>query len=292
MKSRHAENLAKVVRLGREWVSARRASSLAETAFADVEGFCFFIGYPRSGHTMIGSLIDAHPNAVIALELGALQYVRAHFDRQRLFYLLAKNAQESAAEGRPSGEYRYAVPGQWQGRHDHIHIIGDNKAEGATLRLRACPSLIERLERTARVPLRLIHVVRNPFDNITTMAKRWAQRASRISGLPEAPPDVTRAFERYRILTRTVVDLKRELGDRIWELRHEDFVADPRTRLGSLCEWLSLDPTPSYLDACAEVVWPNPQRTRSRLEWPVEAKRSVDDLIAQTPHLNGYTFDT
>jgi hypothetical protein len=31
-------------------------------SFAHVESFCMFIGYPRSGHTLIGSILDAHPN--------------------------------------------------------------------------------------------------------------------------------------------------------------------------------------------------------------------------------------
>ena len=33
-----------------------------------VEKFVFFVGYPRSGHSIIGSVMDAHPDIVIAHE--------------------------------------------------------------------------------------------------------------------------------------------------------------------------------------------------------------------------------
>ena len=38
-----------------------------------VEAFCIFIGYPRSGHSLLGSLLDAHPEMVIAHELDVLR---------------------------------------------------------------------------------------------------------------------------------------------------------------------------------------------------------------------------
>ena len=39
---------------------------LSKQTVEDVEKFVFFIGYPRSGHSIIASLMDAHPNIVIA----------------------------------------------------------------------------------------------------------------------------------------------------------------------------------------------------------------------------------
>jgi hypothetical protein len=57
-----------------------------ETAsFDDVGTYCMFIGCPRSGHTLIGAILDAHPNVVIAHELDALKYIRYGFGRLQLF---------------------------------------------------------------------------------------------------------------------------------------------------------------------------------------------------------------
>ena len=34
--------------------------------FDDVERVCLFIGYQRSSHSLVGSILDAHPEAAIA----------------------------------------------------------------------------------------------------------------------------------------------------------------------------------------------------------------------------------
>ena len=33
-----------------------------------VEKFAFFIGFTRSGHSIVGSFMDAHPNMIIAYQ--------------------------------------------------------------------------------------------------------------------------------------------------------------------------------------------------------------------------------
>ena len=38
-----------------------------------LDSFCLFCGYRRSGHSAIGSVIDAHPDALISHELKALK---------------------------------------------------------------------------------------------------------------------------------------------------------------------------------------------------------------------------
>ncbi len=55
----------------------------------DVDTMLMFIGYPRSGHTLIGSLLDAHPNMVVANEYNILgnweNYTTKHRNKQYLF---------------------------------------------------------------------------------------------------------------------------------------------------------------------------------------------------------------
>lgn len=36
------------------------------SAFAEVSVFLMFLGYPRSAHSMLGALIDAHPETCIS----------------------------------------------------------------------------------------------------------------------------------------------------------------------------------------------------------------------------------
>ena len=45
--------------------------------FETIQLYCMFVGYPRSGHSLVGTLLDAHPDIVIAHELDALRHIRA-----------------------------------------------------------------------------------------------------------------------------------------------------------------------------------------------------------------------
>lgn len=253
--------------------------------FAGVEAYVMFIGYPRSGHSLVGALLDAHPHAVVALEMGALKYIHAGFDRQRLFWLIRRNAEAAAVRGRSLQEYRYAVPGQWQGQAERIRVIGDKQAEGATLRLRARPWLLDRLREKVRVPVYLVHVARNPFDNIATMARR----AAHVSG---GMPDLHAAVARYFRLCETVMNMKERNGESVFDLHHEVLLAQPRQELARLCRWLGLDPAPDYLAACAGIVYDAPHWSRLEVNWPDGLRREVEQYMEMIPYLASYAFDT
>src|SRR5271157_4852788 len=57
-------------------------------ALRDVESFFLLLGYARSGSTLVGSLLNAHPNMVVAHETDILRYLRAGVSRRQLFALL------------------------------------------------------------------------------------------------------------------------------------------------------------------------------------------------------------
>jgi hypothetical protein len=86
--------------------------------FEQIDACCLFIGYPRSGHSLIGSLIGAHPHAVIGHELDLLKYVYARFGRVQLCHLALESSRAFTEAGRRWSGHRYAVPGEWQGRFE------------------------------------------------------------------------------------------------------------------------------------------------------------------------------
>ncbi|HEY3168098.1 MAG TPA: hypothetical protein VGK57_12760, partial [Candidatus Binatia bacterium] len=155
----------------KEWRYAMSAlgSLVKKRHFNRVQSFCLFIGYPRSGHTLIGSLLDAHSNAVIADELDALKYIQAGFSRDQLFYLLLRGSRRAAKAGRQRTGYSYYVPGQWQGRFDKLRVIGDKAGGASAIRLAAFPFLLDTLSNGFNTRLKFIHVTRNPYDVISTM---------------------------------------------------------------------------------------------------------------------------
>ncbi len=83
-----------------EYVPATLGGLRHAKTFDTVERFCLFIGYPRSGHSLVGSLLDAHPNVVLAHELDALRYVAAGYRRKQLYWMILRRDAEFTRSGR------------------------------------------------------------------------------------------------------------------------------------------------------------------------------------------------
>jgi len=82
---------------------------------AALESFVAFIGHPCSGHSLVGARLSDHPPAVVSHELDA-------------FGLLARGIDRAfVAGGAAWSGYSYKVPGDRQGRHDRLRVIGDKK---------------------------------------------------------------------------------------------------------------------------------------------------------------------
>ncbi|MGH7962251.1 MAG: sulfotransferase, partial [Candidatus Binatia bacterium] len=184
---------------------------------------------------------------------------------------------------RRSGSYSYAITGQWQGRFERIRVIGDKHGERTTKRLRANPWLLRRLRETVGIPVKFVHVVRNPFDNIATIASRAAKSGT---------PDLAAALQQYFMLCETVGQLKEQVaeGD-VVECRHETLIENPVATLRELCLALRLEPSPEYLAACAGIVYESPHKSRDQVQWHADLRREVERSMEQFPFLHGYTFE-
>ncbi|MGH9154291.1 MAG: hypothetical protein ACRD1K_00175, partial [Acidimicrobiales bacterium] len=112
------------------WVGLRNRAS-----FRNVHAFVMFVGYPRSGHTILASLLNAHPNIVIGHRLRALRYVEAGYRNHQVNGMVLTADRRFARMGRVgSKRYDYSVPNQWQGRFTDLQVIGDGNVTNSFLR--------------------------------------------------------------------------------------------------------------------------------------------------------------
>jgi hypothetical protein len=245
--------------------------------FQDVKTYVMFIGYPRSGHTLVGFLLDAHPNVIVASQTSALRYFRHGFGARQTFHVLMENSRQVAQTGREQRRYSYDVPNQWQGRFDKLKVIGEST--GLT-RLRRNPSLLKSLRaKLKNVDLKLIHVIRNPYDNISTMKLR--------SG--ESLPD---AIKRYFSMCEIVERLKAQVTPgAVYDFRHEALINNPRNTLKDLCGFLSLSAGEDYYTDCASIIFKSSHKTRTDVEWNQELINSVKQQLDKSPFLAGYRYD-
>jgi hypothetical protein len=266
-------------RIAMAYGASMLAGARQRTLFDQVQNYCMFIGYPRSGHSLVGSLLDAHPDMVIAHELDALGFIQSGFRRNQLYALILNNSREIAAKGRIQTGYDYQIPNQWQGRFRRLQVIGDKRGRGSMTRLQRRPDLLERMQRVVRDPMRFVHVVRNPFDNISTMSKRRDWTLEEAAGI-------------YFGLADTVADVKRRMGeDSVLDVRHEAVIADAKGCLKELCGFLNVTPTDDYLEDCAGIVYASPHRSRHEAPWTDRLKASVQERIERYPFLRGYGWD-
>jgi hypothetical protein len=265
----------------KEWRYAMSAfgSLVKKRHFNRVQSFCLFIGYPRSGHTLIGSLLDAHPYAVIADELDALKYIQAGFSRDQLFYLLLRGSRNAANSGRQRNGHAYRVPGQWQGRFTELRVIGDKMGGASVIRLAAFPFLLDALCNRFNTRVKFIHVTRNPYDVISTM--------SRSAGAPLETG--CRLFFEY---CEAVDQIKKEPKKaEIYDLKHEEFIASPIAVLKELCRFLNLEENDAYFEACASIVYQSPHKSRVEAPWNPALIGAVKQKISRLSFLRDYSFD-
>ena len=105
-------------------------SRIDATIYDKVKTFLLFIGYNRSRHTLLASLLDAHPNVIIANDFNILrQWIENPLLSQRrkqyIYELLLAKSRYDVMFGvrsRPVGEeavqYHYSIKDQWQGRYN------------------------------------------------------------------------------------------------------------------------------------------------------------------------------
>ena len=273
-------------RYARQFRESRSRCSKYAGLLDEVKVFCLFIGYPRSGHSLVGALLDAHENVAMAHELNAIRHQRYGFGRHQILYLILENAAELASRGRVTSGFDYSVPGQWQGRFRNLEVIGDKKG-GGTTRILLCDSgAVRKFRETMGVDVKCLHILRNPFDNIATIARR------RRHGKIVRPGDLELATEFYLRRLRVNVAFAASGECPTLDVRLEDLIEDSRATLIRACEFLGLTASPDYLDACAGIVYPLPHRSRSRFEWPPALLERICAEIARHPVLEGYAFES
>jgi hypothetical protein len=138
--------------------------------------------------------------------------------------------------------------------------------------------LINRLYKRIRKPIKFIHVVRNPYDNISGIAT-----LSQLS--------LEKSIENYFSLCTTNELLKKRIPkEDIFEMRHEDLITKPEYVLRNLCQFLEVECTEEYLRDCSSVVFQSPHSNRQKINWTPAFIKSVQDRIETFPFLKGYSF--
>ena len=275
-----------------------------------IKKFVFFVGYERSGNSIVGALLDTHPHVVIPHEyllfdkFSTLNLVPQNTRRKYLFTELYRYSSDDSLRAASHKGYSLKVEGLWQGRFDdHIEVIGD-KSGGLATRMylkdkEQFKKNVKQLQKMVNIPLRIIHVLRNPFDIISTdvLMKVGGLQSLKCmrencgknkTNYPDLQGQVDYMFTRFRAV-RDIIDTIIGRENTI-EIHNCDLVADSKATLSKLFEFLEVETTEHYLDVCAEKVFKSVSRSRDWVVWPQQQVDLVEKQIQQFSMLSRYNF--
>lgn len=276
----------------------------------DVELFALTIGYNRSGSSMLGQLLNAHPEIALAHELSmfeilrALRFIPTPSARGRLTRMVVESDREFARDSYSQSGYSYAVNGLWQGRYSRLRVIGNKGSVNTVAGLNAAwgAKTLDYVVRRARLPARFLFTVRNPYDMIASRTLH-SMRGRAGSDIPPPraydPAEDDRmdaADEAVRFFLRLSERLSRVLPaipkEDAFETRCEDFIASPKENLRRICAFLGVSEDEDHLDACAAFTFPTQSPARLKVRWTDAQLAQVADAIEKYPWLAGYDFDS
>ena len=283
---------------------------LSQSTADGVEKFVVFVGYQRSGHTLIGSVMDAHPNMLISNTLFLLRSCafteigeRLFKNKTRLFNTIYKDSFLLSICGSRNGTatnkgYSLAVTGQWQGKFSQLRVVGEKSGGSTSLQLQHDRGMTcwKQLVDSIGIPIVGIHVVRNPFDMIATeslyrLSKVKETKASDLvygklrPGLTMLTEEATRVFKQ----ANSVENFSKKVP--VVEIHIEDYIKDPKSAVLKICKGLGLPCPEDYVEECYNKAYGSVSRTRDLIEWEPEVIESIQRNMKKIPFFHGYTFE-
>ncbi|KAL9959645.1 hypothetical protein ACROYT_G032985 [Oculina patagonica] len=275
-----------------------------------VETFVGFIGYPRSCHSVVAAILDAHPEIIIAQYYDVMNTCRKYrsakqknMQKYQLYFGIHQQSREQAMFGNqasPSHQlknnqgYSYNVPGAWQGGYkERIKVIGVKRRNPSAVSLNISRvRSFKEIEQAVQAPIKFIHVTRNPFDNIATIMLRAtnSRDAVREEGI-DNKESLDASIKKYFKLAEANQRVREWYGDAVLDIPGHETVLRPRKTLRRLCDHLGVTCSEDYIEKCSKILYGTPSVTRNKVVWTEKQKQRVTEMMKNYPFLKEYSFD-
>lgn len=248
-------------------------SNWSSVDFSQLKTFVLFLGNPRSGTTLVRSIIDAHPNAVIANELHVVRLMKAGADWNKIKKNICLNSQNFTANPVWT-DYSYRINGS--GKKNRINVIGDKRSAGTVHEFSLHPHLIDELKDLIPLPIKVMRCVRNPFDVIATRTRRNDLNAD---------DNIQRYFSIEK-QAQEIIDKLQPSG--VLHIYNEELIGEAENTIENIVSFLELEKLPEYINACKSIVYQSPNLSRYQAGFTQEQIMQIEAETKKIPHLNYY----
>ena len=290
----------------------KKATPIPQSVVNGIKEFVYFLGHPRSGHSIVASLLDAHPHIVIAHEDNVfnkvLQQRGPYTDRSTMFNKLWENSYYSFRQGHRSERdnvkgYTLTIEELYQGTYQsYIEVIGDKKA-GKTTNLLAnnhteWKKAYKILKSMVNLPFKVFHCIRNPYDNIATLIIDNAVNFGSLNyttigkirvgseNYTFDPSVVEQWIDLYFDYYQAIENIKFKLD--ILQVHNHDLIMNPRKTIKEMCDFLEVTCSKNYLDVCSQKVFKASSKSRYRIVWEDYQLSKIKSYIKRFSSLHRY----
>ena len=274
-----------------------------------VKTFVFFLGYPHSGHSIVGSLMDSHPQIVISHELDLFAKLSNGViapNKTAIFDAIWKNTVETIINGiraENAKGYNLTVGNSYEGKYvDHIDVIGDKKGGTTAYMLWKQPTRWSdafNIIKALNLTLKVILVYRNPYDIVATTYlyahhsyKEFANIKKANKSIDSIPSRVNGWISDYFSYLKAIVDAKKKYNFNMIEIHGKDLISHPRDTVLKWCNNLQVTCSDDYLDICSNKVFKTESRTRRLIKWTDGNLKMMKEYIGKYSSLKDYSFDS
>jgi len=269
----------RAARVGWKLLQAPMLSATARQ-FGDCDNFVVFIGYPASGHTLLGSMLNAHPEMLVSNELDVLFYTQNGVPGRALLGAIAAHDAKFARKNRKNTKgYAYAANTSGLSGNRPIKTVGDKKGYPTARRLSTQPHLLDKLARRTGLPVKVLHLARNPYDMAASFRK-W-------SGYP-LTACTWQVAEMARLADCAARTIPAE--DHLL-VRFEDILATPERAMTRICAFLGRSTAAGDLAPALALVNPGHARPADPGGWDAEARREITAVTDRFAAFASYADD-
>lgn len=220
-----------------------------------------FIGEGRSGHTVIAAILDAHPNIRISEEQ---KWLTKWLRGERLTREVIFKGVHECGMGRE--RMKYKIPNSSQLMYSSpLLVMGDKCGWGATLEVKKRghpPTLLSDFSKHLKRPIKLLHTIRNPFDNLAS----WYVSPKYKRLYPDPDVRIRFCMRRYARFYKSADRVIQE--NDTYHVANEELIASPINTISGIFEWLGVPVTPDQISLYSSVLLSAPTNKSKDMVWP------------------------